>query len=173
MSAELPSAGPEETTADNAAAFNQRIRKLAAEPAFQNEHLAREETALVLDQIHDDLDTNSQAVYSEVHKFLPELAEPLRLHDGDVVSGLEYNNGHLSFHGDRFGSLDGKKMDIPLNAHERRSGTVVTTDGHVLPFTVEGNNDAEQEEDFPLYPSENQPPLPPLFATGGLPPRSI
>ena len=91
--------------ADTVGAFNERIAKLGANPEFQNDHLAREETAVVLDQIHDDLDTNNQAVYSEVHKYLPELAEPVRLHDGDMVSGLEYNNGHLAFHGDRFGTL--------------------------------------------------------------------
>ena len=165
---ELPSAVPE--NADDVGAFNKRISKLGDNPAFQNDHLAREETAVVLDQIHDDLDANTQAVYSDVHKFLPELSEPVRLHDGDIISGLEYNNGRLEFHGARFGTLDGKKMDVALDAHERRSGTVVTTDGHVLPYSVEGNLDSEQDEDFPLYPSERRPPLPPLFATGGLPP---
>ncbi len=166
-----PSTGPEaERVSDDVAAFNARIGRLTSSPEFAEDHLAREETALVLDQLHDDLDANSQSVFGDVHKFLPELAEPVRLHDGDMVSGLEYNNGHLSFHGDRFGTLDGKRIDVPLGAHERRSGTVVTADGHVLPFTVEGNHDAEQEEDFPLYPSEGRDPLPPLYATGGLPP---
>lgn len=165
---ELPSSGPERID-DDVRSFNERISKLAAHPMFAGDHLAREETAIVLDQLHDDLDTNSQAVYSDIHKFLPEVSEPVRLHDGDMVSGLEYNNGSLAFHGERFGALDGKHLPVRVRGHERRSGTVVTSDGHVQPYILEGNNDAEQEDDFPLFPSETEPPLPPLYAAGGLP----
>lgn len=165
---ELPSSAPERID-DDARSFNERIAKLAAHPAFGADHLAREETAIVLDQLHEDVDSNTQGVYSDIHKFLPELAEPVRLHDGDMVLGLEYNNGSLSFHGQRYGALDGKHLPVQLRGHERRSGTVITSDGKVQPYTLEGNNDAEQSDDFPLFPSETEPPLPPLYAAGGLP----
>jgi hypothetical protein len=170
MVPELPHIGPERI-GDDAAAFNERIRKLTETPEFRDDHLAREEAGVTMDQLQDDLDANRQAVYSDVHKFLPEIAEPVTLHDGDMISGLEYHNGRLSFHGERYGVLDGKRIAVALDAHERRSGTVVTNDGRVLPFTVEGNSDAEQDDDLPQYPTERRDPLPPLYATGGVPPE--